>query len=286
MVTGRNLFDPRPSKKIFGCQFFSSWSRVCRCAISTTSSSGPSTSEFGSNPKHFSLELTKLTDQLDRVDQILVQLVLAEVLERHSPVLIVLLDTKVVLDHSRTHLLLIRNLELVKEVVLVQLKLGILAHLALENALVQKGVHELDHLLARQSAFAVLPKQQFDQVFGFLGKPGVDFDGLRLQFQANVLQGPGLKGRVAVEHFVEQDPHRPHVGGQSVPGLVDHFGGHVLEGPAHGVSWRVGVHFRGPAEVAEFQHKVGVQQQIFGFDVSVCDAFRVKILQRRNCLVE
>ena len=51
--------------------------------------------------------------------------------------------------------------------------------------------------------------------------------------------------------------------------VLNHFGRHVLEGPAEGVSLLVGVGLDAPAEITYFDDVALFDQNVLGLDVSV-----------------
>lgn len=89
-----------------------------------------------------------------------------------------------------------------------------------------------------------------------------------------------------VEEFIEHDPQTPDVHFKTVF-LLDHdFGTHVLVGPANRSS---NIEFHGPArpaEVAQFDIKVVVQQQVFRLDISVDDVMVMEIFNGLARLVK
>ena len=71
-----------------------------------------------------------------------------------------------------------------------------------------------------------------------------------------------------------------------MPLFVGDFRGHVLEGPAHAHSGGFVVGLDCPAEVAEFDVEVFVQENVFGFDVAVGDVLSVEVVNGLERLPE
>lgn len=83
------------------------------------------------------------------------------------------------------------------------------------------------------------------------------------------------EGGLADEEFVDEDAERPPVDGEAVAGVLDDLGGEVFRGAAEGEGEPgfVGVaDLFGEAEVDEADVAVGVEEDVFGFEVAVGDA--------------
>lgn len=99
----------------------------------------------------------------------------------------------------------------------------------------------------------------------------------------------GLEGRVDVDHFVDHAAEGPVVCGLCVTLGSDDFRREVLRGATHcerlvgrlAVGQLAGQSLR-EAEIDHFDIPLVVQQQVFGFEISVGDAQIVNVLKRQN----
>ena len=109
----------------------------------------------------------------------------------------------------------------------------------------------------------------------------IDLDAFGSKDVFHFGEGVAFEGRSSVDHFIEQDAECPDVGGGSVGDAEDDLGGHVLEGAADGaLEVGGGGESGGPAEVAEFDVELVVEQHVFGLDVPVEHPPLVQVPQR------
>lgn len=89
-----------------------------------------------------------------------------------------------------------------------------------------------------------------------------------------------------MKHFIEHDSQTPHIQFLAVDSALQNFGRHVLVGAAN-LSFESFLLGRGaPPEVAKLDLEVRVQQNVFGFDVSMEVVFLVQILHCEGSLVK
>lgn len=90
------------------------------------------------------------------------------------------------------------------------------------------------------------------------------------------------KGRVADEHFVQEDTECPPVDCLAVPLVEDDLGGKILRRAAQGPRPRRRLHVLGKAEVAQFEVARLVEQDVFGLEIAVEDVVGVEVLEHEN----
>ena len=92
----------------------------------------------------------------------------------------------------------------------------------------------------------------------------------------------GTEGIIALQHHVIQDSQRPHV---CINRTVVHFRynlrGHVCGSPAKGVYGLLFFTSQTEPKINQFQLLVSIDQDVFGFDISMDD---VKAMQILECL--
>lgn len=100
-----------------------------------------------------------------------------------------------------------------------------------------------------------------------------------------------VEWRDADEHLVSGDSglhenaERPPVGLFAVSFLRDDLRRHILRCADDGVRFGVGAgEFLGDTEVSELEVAVGVEQDVFGFEVAVDDVHLVEVLEREEDL--
>lgn len=92
------------------------------------------------------------------------------------------------------------------------------------------------------------------------------------------LDALSLEGRLSVQHLKQKDPQTPNVHLLVVGLVVDKLWSHVLAGPAEALPRLSPDDFLGPAEVADFDIEVLVEQNVLGLQVSVHDCALVQVL--------
>ena len=100
-----------------------------------------------------------------------------------------------------------------------------------------------------------------------------------------LLSVSAVKGGNANQHFIDESSQTPPVSRSSMARSCQYFGRQVLRRAAERRRRDVVVDaFLGQAEICEFDVPVRVQQDVLGFEVSIHDAKRVQILQRKGDL--
>eukprot|EP00672_Neobodo_designis_P022365 CAMPEP_0174850216 /NCGR_PEP_ID=MMETSP1114-20130205/19102_1 /TAXON_ID=312471 /ORGANISM="Neobodo designis, Strain CCAP 1951/1" /LENGTH=523 /DNA_ID=CAMNT_0016084655 /DNA_START=308 /DNA_END=1876 /DNA_ORIENTATION=- len=147
----------------------------------------------------------------------------------------------------------------------------------------------LHHLLQPEALRRVDDDELRDQVLRALGEVSRHAEVATLDLvEERVLVGV-IEGEVAGEHHEEDDAARPRVGLEAVvPALLEHLGGDVVGGAAHGLEQRraVGRLEVRQAEVGDLQVVVLVEEEVLGFDVAVRDALRVAVTHAGDKLLE
>jgi hypothetical protein len=88
----------------------------------------------------------------------------------------------------------------------------------------------------------------------------------------------GAEGVVPLQHHVEEDTQRPHVGvDRTVVYFGDDFWGHVGRRATEGVDGVWSFAAEAEAEIDEFKLPVAVDEDVFGLDVSMDDVPFVEV---------
>jgi hypothetical protein len=129
------------------------------------------------------------------------------------------------------------------------------------------------------------PEEALDEFLALLGGVVVDvLEAATLDLLEELLLALGAEGVVALQHHVEEDAQRPHVG---VDGRVVYFGDdlrrHVGGGAAEGVDGGGLLAAQTEAEVDQLQLPVAVDEDVLRLDVPVDD---VQLVQVRQCLCD
>lgn len=133
-----------------------------------------------------------------------------------------------------------------------------------------------------QSLQVVHFEQAFDQFFAFLGDVVVDvLKVASLDLLEEICLALGAEGVVALQHHVEEDSQRPHVGvNWAMIHLRYDFGGHVGGSAAESVDSGVAFAAETETEVNQLQLSVSVYQDVLSLYVAVDDLKIVQVLQR------
>lgn len=109
----------------------------------------------------------------------------------------------------------------------------------------------------------------------------IDFDAFGSKNVFHFGERVPLEGRPSVGHFIQQDAEGPHIGGGSVGDAEYDLGGHILKRAAdRAFEVGGGGESGGPAEVAEFDVELVVEQHVLGLDVPVKHPPLVQVPQR------
>lgn len=92
------------------------------------------------------------------------------------------------------------------------------------------------------------------------------------------------EGRASVAQLVEEDAQGPDIQHVVVRLVGNHFGGHVFESAAEGVSLRVDFFLYAPAKVTDFQTVFLTNQQILRFQITMDKAVDVEKVDTSNSL--
>lgn len=99
-----------------------------------------------------------------------------------------------------------------------------------------------------------------------------------------VILGASVEGREANDHLVSEDSEGPPVDWEGVAAFHQDLRCQVVRSSAERVRLRVAVKHLGQAEVSQANVPVLVHQDVFWFQVTVDDVFRVQVTQRHRDL--